>query len=458
MLGAVFNKRSGDDGSDSDSDDDMMVHANGGDVSADHAKEVTLLQEAMNSGALKNADGSDDEGVGDLASLLGGGAVTKDAKPTKRRVTRSSKKVEESDSDSDDGSDSGSVVSAGAADMMDAMLVNMIKLRQEKKGRVKAMREQALHFRYRVLDLVEAAVTRLAGHPLLLEFPLPMLRAVRGLILRIQQDRGAREAAGLLGRVQAILASRVCKAKVPHATEDGSSGVVPDHVHTLLEETLALALRGGGTQFVALASSVSWMLLRALRAGGSMAERTGLLDEDRAGAMYVNMASHYMNSKNPKVNFKVFIDLSRRAPYLAWRLAPIMCTAAQGDSTASSFRRREAFDFLVSLARHMPAGGATATSLLPDLFTCVTRTLNEVSAQLKAGSTPSLNGKRLKSAFLLGTTLLVRTWLMSRLDPRSGYLAHVAVCSCPAVLCLRLPTVVPAALRSSWQHARRCWT
>ena len=72
----------------------------------------------------------------------------------------------------------------------------------------------------------------------------------------------------------------------------------------------------------------------------------------------------------------------RRAPFLAWRLAPIMCTAAGGDSTKSPFRRREAFDFLVALTRQSSSGGATAAALVPDMFTAVTRTFNEVAAQL----------------------------------------------------------------------------
>lgn len=141
--------------------------------------------------------------------------------------------------------------------------------------------------RYRVLDLVEVAVTRLAGHPLLLEFPFPMLQCVRSCILRIQQDRGAREAAGLMGRVIAILRNRVCKGKVPHASNDGSTGVLPGHVHDLLEQTLEVVARGGGAEFVALGSDVAWVFLRALRAGGSVAERVDLLDEDRVASVYV---------------------------------------------------------------------------------------------------------------------------------------------------------------------------
>ena len=82
------------------------------------------------------------------------------------------------------------------------------------------------------------------------------------------------------------------------------------------------------------------------------------------------------------VHHQLFIDLVRRAPFLAWRLAPIMCTAAGGDSTKSPFRRREAFDFLVALTRQSSSGGATAAALVPDMFTAVTRTFNEVAAQL----------------------------------------------------------------------------
>jgi len=103
---------------------------------------------------------------------------------------------------------------------------------------------------------------------------------------------------------------------------------------------------------------------------------------------------------------QIFIDLTRRAPYLAWQLAPTMCTAAQGDAAANAFRRREAFDFLVTLARHEKTGGNTAGAILPAMFRACARTLDESAACLRAGKPLVMSMKRLRSVFQLATSLL----------------------------------------------------
>jgi hypothetical protein len=69
----------------------------------------------------------------------------------------------------------------------DRKLAMMLQMRQKAKLNAKALALEATHFRNRVLDLVEVAVSQLEGHPLLFDVVMPLLKCLRVCCVRIKQ-------------------------------------------------------------------------------------------------------------------------------------------------------------------------------------------------------------------------------------------------------------------------------
>ena len=144
---------------------------------------------------------------------------------------------------------------------VDRRLGAMVRLRMQEQGAAKERRQQQLHFKLRIVDLLDALARSRGASPLLLLLPLPLLRTMAA-------SSSNKEDKPVLERVASLLRQRVCKLSLPPPWR--AAALPPSRVVAELASVLALGekTRGGGaTLAVAITDSVV-LFLRVLSQHG----------------------------------------------------------------------------------------------------------------------------------------------------------------------------------------------
>jgi hypothetical protein len=296
------------------------------------------------------------------------------------------------DKSSDDDEDAGG---RGGADEMaryDSMLSSMLRMRKHARTAASHSRRRALHFKFRALALLDAAVSCL-GHVdaggagsmrsrpaqlAILLFPLPLLRAARILASRARgqaadSDSSAGDAAALLARLLALL-GRVTKLRVPALTP-----AVPEASVVLggFGEVLALAPRAPTPEISRAAESVASMLLRALRVGGGSGSSGGDAPPASAGSgggsiaaqvapaflrpvvdAYGQLIERHFAGKRSNIGSSFLRGVVLSSPVIAARLLPTLSRVILSGRIAKVFRLHEAVLLLTAMVRSASAAWA----------------------------------------------------------------------------------------------------
>jgi len=206
-------------------------------------------------------------------------------------------------------------------------------MKQEKKGTAKEMAKMRLHFKFRVLDLIEIFVKRQPSSPLLFD-------AVRPLVDAVVACQGEAEKKSLAERMSGIL-QKICKAREFARPPAIDMSVLQE----LLAELIKAAKTAQSNVHVTLASGGATFVVKALLAGGTkkLAEE-GLASIREA---YGAALEDYMTRKNSRLTSRFFTDFIDRQPVAACSICELLMN--YGTEARSDFLKAEALRMAAAL-------------------------------------------------------------------------------------------------------------
>ena len=297
---------------------------------------------------------------------------------------------------------------------LDAKLAAMVRERIEAQSAAKERREQQLHFKMRVLELIETLARRPAPSAVLLLLPLPLLR--------ILSDAAAQPTLRpMFERVAGMLRHRLCKVSIrsPWPVET----VPPARLMQDLEGCFALAARarGGGPVLATAITDAIMLLIRTMTQhklidGELMlassafepeeAAKASVAGEGREGSLNTHVLEllhkhlgDFYNTKNCRLNGRLIVALLERFPLLGWSIAPLMVSSVA--HARDAFLCTEACSHLCTLLSQRAAIGEACARLVPHVAAIQTSLQNLLSRE-------GLRSKHLLAPIRLATTL-VRT-------------------------------------------------
>jgi len=401
VLRAPLVGAEGEDDDDDDDDDDDVEELDDDDDDNDDDED--------------DGDGDDDDDDDDDASEDGGdlreALGVLGAMESALGVGKPDAKGARLDDDDDDESDEELPDDPEAMAALDKQLGAVLRARLDSQRASNERREQQLHFRLRVLDLMDSLARRQTPSPLLLLLPLPLLK-----LLGESSSSPAHRV--MAERIGGLLRNRLSKMsfKPPWKAET----LAPIKVLEQLEGVMQLAAkqRSAGAQLVAAIVDAVLLLLRVLSQNGFL-NATALADAAHAGnntagesavgtaadadsasnakskkqkkrareaqleclpcgdgdggggqgslnsavyALLRNSLEAYYSQKNCRLSGKLVAKLMERTPLLGWSLAPMLVTKVAGARDA--FLCGEACTHMGILLQQKPAMGEGANRLI----------------------------------------------------------------------------------------------
>ncbi|SGY73558.1 BQ5605_C005g03303 [Microbotryum silenes-dioicae] len=238
------------------------------------------------------------------------------------------------DRNDDESSDEEELLDDDAMMALDDKLADIFRLQSGSGGRrsKKLDRTDDMHYRLRVLDLVDALAKHRSSNPLLVLVVLPLLGIVRStsaLEMELQTKAGR--------TLRSIVQNK--REIAPLAT--------PDAALEALEELHQIAAGVDYAELAALCSQTAIYLVRsALASAGSDASTASTIAK-----LYSDRFSDYLVKKNSKTRVQptLTIDFCKRSPVCAWPLFDAILDLSQGEEIVNAYRRMQAFEVLHTL-------------------------------------------------------------------------------------------------------------
>ncbi|KAL8283181.1 hypothetical protein RQP46_005959 [Phenoliferia psychrophenolica] len=218
---------------------------------------------------------------------------------------------------------------------LDDKLADIFKLQSgEKKGK-KAERMDDLHYRLRVVDLVESLVKHHSTNPLLVLVPLPLFSIIRSASA-VEKELQAK-AIKLLRQLVA-------------ARKDIPAPASPQLALDALAELHAISHAVDVPELASLCSQTSIYLVKsALNSPAADAATSAAIVK-----LFGDSFEQYLSTKNSKTRVQpaLTVEFCRRAPAGAWPLFGRLVKLAAGETTsgvANAYRRMQAFEVAQAL-------------------------------------------------------------------------------------------------------------
>uniref|UniRef100_A0A7S2FI79 Uncharacterized protein n=1 Tax=Haptolina brevifila TaxID=156173 RepID=A0A7S2FI79_9EUKA len=333
----------------------------------------------------------------------------------------------------------------------DSMLAAMLRLRMDKQSAKKEKVQQLLHFKLRVLDLIDALAKRSAPPASLLLLPLPMLRVMISAAPKPAERPLLERTTGVVRRLAKLT------VRSPWPNEDLSPARLMKELEALI--SLAEKLRTGGTEVASALTETVLMLLRVMSqhrlitpspstphanastaaattngssdssavqskpskakkgkkrslesaegGGGDGGSGAGVSAEGSGGELTSQVLDllrgavrRFYTQKNCRLHTKLVTELLRRQPSLGWSLAPTILTHV--DDARDSYLCSEACTHMELLVQQR--GGVLNDTANPSALSLVMPTLLPRLAALL--SREGVRAKHLSAPLRLAHTLL----------------------------------------------------
>lgn len=221
----------------------------------------------------------------------------------------------------------------------DSQLANIVTLRKAKRENAKAVAKETLHFKLRVVDLIEIFLKKQCSNPLVLHTVEPLIDALGGQGGRTPDNKPLHD------RVMSVYKKRLCKSKdCPRITKEGDeSGVQLSTVRELMGHLMTRATKTLHRDTLSLISAALQYLTRVsapsyAATGGEVAKA----DEKQAvwlTTLYGESLRGYVGSKKSRLNTVFFSSFVQQCPKLGARLLPALlelAAAQQGGEPAAA--------------------------------------------------------------------------------------------------------------------------
>ncbi|XP_072048043.1 myb-binding protein 1A-like protein isoform X2 [Amphiura filiformis] len=277
------------------------------------------------------------------------------------------------DSDEDEAKESDDEFDDDTMMKIDTLLERVFLQHKTSSMTRKEMDNAMLHFKLRVLDLIEIFIKRNESSPLILDLFEPLLVVAK--VASVQKNNQI-----LAEKAFRIYRNRLCAGgrRYPHGIADQK-----EDIHKTIENVMQLAMKGHSVQMVSLASSGCLFLMKILKGNVVLSEpsplqtrrqrsakkkdknkddqeeegstQTCLLDEERIASLYNNALEDFMTRKGTCLHPVLFSDLINRFPAISWQLLdPLIKYVTQG---VQLYRKTQACHLLSLLLARRPFMG-----------------------------------------------------------------------------------------------------
>ncbi|KAF9434258.1 DNA-directed DNA polymerase [Entomortierella beljakovae] len=247
----------------------------------------------------------------------------------------------------------------------DEKLNEIFKQKKLAKSQQKDAKQTLIHFKNKVLDLLELYIKKQSTNELVLDLIVPLLSLV---LIPSASNKPVHD------KISALLRNKLAKIKdYPRDCDD-------EHVFEILTQVHELAKKSPDAKFSGLCGDLSLLLVKVLiggqddktavgetkveaptkktRASGKKAtadaeEAKLKAKQDRILALYSASLKEFMTRKNSNLSAKMFLEFIDRFPHLAWHLSGTLLEYTSPKATVKSFRQAMAFTMLSALVKRL---------------------------------------------------------------------------------------------------------
>nr|XP_002731208.1 PREDICTED: myb-binding protein 1A-like protein-like [Saccoglossus kowalevskii] len=246
------------------------------------------------------------------------------------------------DEDSDSGSENSDMSDSQMFKLDDALaeaFKEKLKAKNMKKEKIQA-KKMMIHFKLRVLDLLDIFIKRQPANPLVLSLLHPLLLTIKPALNRKEENVLAEKAS-------ALYKNKLCRMrKYPHSIHEKC-----EDLHQDIEDFIQLVYKAPSVHFVSLVSAGTLFMMRVLKGNtavqepspvktrshrenknkqskskdtGDNKEILGILDVRRVIALYRNALNDFLSKRQSRLHPVLFTELIERLPELGWYLADLL--------------------------------------------------------------------------------------------------------------------------------------
>ncbi|KAG0370575.1 DNA-directed DNA polymerase [Gamsiella multidivaricata] len=249
----------------------------------------------------------------------------------------------------------------------DEKLNEIFKQKKLAKAQQKDVKQTLIHFKNKVLDLLELYIKKQSSNALVLELIVPLLSLV---LIPSASNKPVHD------KISALLRNKLAKIKdYPRECDD-------EHVFEILSQVHELAKKSPDAKFSGLCGDLSLLLVKALNGGqddktavgevkaetpvkktrGSAKSKAIAVDPEEAAlkakqdhvvALYSASLKEFMTRKNSNLSAKMFLEFINRFPHLAWHLSSTLLEYTSPKAAVKSFRQAMAFTMLSTLVKRL---------------------------------------------------------------------------------------------------------
>ncbi|KAG7092382.1 hypothetical protein E1B28_008739 [Marasmius oreades] len=203
-----------------------------------------------------------------------------------------------------------------------------MRLNEKKNGKDAGAEREAVHFKNRVLDLVDIFLKKRASNPLILRTILPLVDVA---------TRSTPDEKQLSDKAQGIIRYRIGKHKELPSDAD------LDVASAVLKDLHERATNARSSEYLATLSDCSIYVSRLMANSGRIQEVLGL---------YRRSLSDFLTKKRSSLNYVFFDGFLRRFQSEAWCLRDDILTLSQ--KAVNAYRRCQALQLLHNIVAHLP--------------------------------------------------------------------------------------------------------
>ncbi|KAG0206968.1 DNA-directed DNA polymerase [Mortierella sp. GBA30] len=249
----------------------------------------------------------------------------------------------------------------------DDKLNEIFKQKKLAKAQQKDAKQTLIHFKNKVLDLLELYIKKQSSSELVLDLIIPLLSLV---LIPSASNKPVHD------KISALLRNKLAKIK------DYPRQVDEDHVFDILAQVHELAKKSPDAKFSGLCGDLSLLLVKVLIGGqdektavgevkveapvkktrGSAAKGKSNVSpqeaalkakQDRVVELYSASLKEFMTRKNSNLSAKMFLEFIDRFPHLAWHLSSTLLEYTSPKAAVKSFRQAMAFNMLSALVKRL---------------------------------------------------------------------------------------------------------
>ncbi|KAJ3189227.1 hypothetical protein HDU85_002852 [Gaertneriomyces sp. JEL0708] len=241
----------------------------------------------------------------------------------------------------------------------DEKLAEIFRHKKDIKTQKRDLKQQVLHFKFRVLDLLEIFIKKCPQHPLILDILMPVLK------LSTQTSSTADEL-DLHAKLVSLIKNKLCKLKaVPPA-----DAVNAEHAAATLKEVHEFARKATDGAVVQLCSGISILVVRVLAQFREDAEppkatkknkkrKSDVKEQDvkafsRVASVYNDSLVDFLSANKTRLKPVIFLDLINRYPAYLWELLPTMVHLTSQEADPKAYNMIQAYNIMARLMKQTP--------------------------------------------------------------------------------------------------------